>query len=265
MKQLILVLLAALAATAAGADSLTREQAMARLDFLVGDWSGGGWILGRDGQRHEFETREIIRRKLRGTTLLVEGLHTDFEALAIVTWDEAAQQYRWRSYTSRGPGVETELRLVGERQLEWQPNPRMRYRISISEDGVWQETGEATRDDGTTWTQFFGMTVRREPSVAAALPQPFYSVLHESDAVRIVEHRLGPGESEPMHYHPPMFVYFIEGADLRITGPDGTSFDETVTKGSVLDLGAMQHAIENTGDTPLHSILVEFKPGPGGR
>lgn len=107
---------------------------------------------------------------------------------------------------------------------------------------------------------------RREPPsvVLDSLPTPYDTVLFENDHVRVVEHRLNAGETEPMHSHPPMLVYFMENADARITGPAGTTFDESLAKGQVLEAPALSHSIENVGDTPLHSILVELKTIPAG-
>lgn len=101
----------------------------------------------------------------------------------------------------------------------------------------------------------------RQPRVGmlSPLPEPYYTVLFENDYVRLVEHRLDPGEREPMHDHPPMVVYFMEDANVRITGPDGSMFDEFLTKGRVAEIAAQSHSIENLGHTPLHSLLVELK------
>ncbi len=106
--------------------------------------------------------------------------------------------------------------------------------------------------------------VRPQIQASSPLPAPYYSVLFENDHVRVVEHRLNPGETEPRHSHPPMVVYFMEDARVRISGPDDAQFEESLTKGQVLEVGAMSHAMENIGDTPLHSILVELKSDSGG-
>jgi hypothetical protein len=116
---------------------------------------------------------------------------------------------------------------------------------------------------GAVAVLLYSSAIRQQGEVLRPLPAPYYSVLFENDHVRVVEHRLNPGESEPMHSHPPMVVYFMENADVRISGPDGESFEESVTKGQVLEVGALSHAIENLGDTPVHSILVELKPDAG--
>ena len=163
MKQLLAALVLLFSSSIALADTAAPppDPAMAKLDFLVGDWKGEGWIMTREGKRETFTSTEVIRKKLLDTALVVEGTHTGFEAMAVVTWDAKAQQYRWRSFTSRGAGVDAEARLAGERTLQWFPSESARYTIVISEAGQWTETGEYTRDGGTTWTQFFEMKLDR--------------------------------------------------------------------------------------------------------
>jgi hypothetical protein len=165
MKQLLATLVLLLSSSLALADTAAPppDPAMAKLDFLVGEWKGEGWIVTREGKRETFTSTEVIRKKLLGTALVVEGTHTGFEAMAVVTWDAKAQQYRWRSFTSRGAGVDAEARLTGERTLQWFPSPSARYTIVIGDAGQWIETGEYTRDGGTTWTQFFEMKLDRVP------------------------------------------------------------------------------------------------------
>lgn len=91
------------------------------------------------------------------------------------------------------------------------------------------------------------------------LPSPYYKVLFENDAVRIVEHILNPGETEPTHNHPPMYVYFLEDAEVRVTESDGAPETVHLKKGLTLDVQAVTHSIENPGSSALHSLLVEFK------
>ena len=103
---------------------------------------------------------------------------------------------------------------------------------------------------------------RTEQTALPQLPEPYYQVLFENDAVRIVDHQLGPGETEPEHTHPPMLAYFVSGATLMITEVDGTTSELTIPTGAFLgadNLVWWTHSLENMGDTPLHSILVELK------
>lgn len=101
-------------------------------------------------------------------------------------------------------------------------------------------------------------------AVLPSLPEPYYKVLFENDVVRIVEHRLETGESEPEHTHAPMVAYFVEGATAVVTEADGSTSEATIPTGTFLEnLEWWTHSLENTGDTPLHSILVEFKHDGG--
>ena len=100
-----------------------------------------------------------------------------------------------------------------------------------------------------------------------ALPEPYYTVLFENDAVRIVDHVLEVGDSEPEHTHAPMVAYFVEGATVMITEANDSSWEATIPTGAFLSdsLYWWTHSLENTGETPLHSILVEFKGEPTAR
>jgi quercetin dioxygenase-like cupin family protein len=91
------------------------------------------------------------------------------------------------------------------------------------------------------------------------LPEPYYSVLWENEHLRIVEHAMAPGDSEPMHTHPEMLAYVMERSKLLITEADGTTNEVELTKGDFQQLPTWTHSIKNVGDTPLHTLLVELK------
>src|SRR5262245_36597358 len=78
---------------------------MKKLDWLVGQWKGTGWIqMGPQG-RKEFAQTETVQSKLDGLVLLIEGqgkskengstVHT---ALALASYDERAKNFRWRAF-----------------------------------------------------------------------------------------------------------------------------------------------------------------------
>lgn len=93
------------------------------------------------------------------------------------------------------------------------------------------------------------------------LPTPYYAVLWENAAIRLVEHRLEAGAKEPMHHHPKMVAYFLESSTIRVTESNGTVSEPTLVKGTISEIGPWTHEIENIGDTPLHSLIIELKPG----
>ena len=91
------------------------------------------------------------------------------------------------------------------------------------------------------------------------LPEPYYTVLWENEDIRIVEHRIEIGESEPKHSHPKMFAYIMENSNVRVTEADGTVHEVALTKGEFQELSPWTHSIDNIGETPLHTLLVELK------
>ena len=64
-----------------------------------------------------------------------------------------------------------------------------------------------------------------------------------------------------MHSHADYVVYLFEEAKLRATYPDGHSSETVVTAGETLYRKALSHSIENIGDTEVHALLIELKPG----
>jgi beta-alanine degradation protein BauB len=91
-----------------------------------------------------------------------------------------------------------------------------------------------------------------------AISPRYYTVLLDSNHVRVLEYRLPAGRREPMHSHPAYVVYFFQAAKLRAIYPDGHSSESLVTPGETLYRDALTHAIENIGDTEVHALLVEF-------
>jgi hypothetical protein len=105
----------------------------------------------------------------------------------------------------------------------------------------------------------FNMLTKTSSQKLEELPTPYYSVLFENESIRIIDHKLQSGESEPMHNHPQMYVYFLEDADVTTIGPDGKRNLESLKKGEHFLAPALAHSIINSGDKSLHSILVELK------
>ena len=87
-----------------------------------------------------------------------------------------------------------------------------------------------------------------------------YNVRIDNDRVRVLEFRLKPGESEPMHSHPPGFVYVFDDATLRMTLPDGSKSTDQLHAGDLYWREATTHAAENIGTTEAHALALELKP-----
>src|SRR5438477_9128613 len=86
-----------------------QREAMKKLDFLVGQWKGEGWMEFAPGQRRTFKGTEVVQRKLDGLLLAIEGLHRGkgeevvvHNAFGLVSYDDKAKRYRFQAFTSRG-------------------------------------------------------------------------------------------------------------------------------------------------------------------
>jgi len=161
---IILVLfLAALSASAQNEPStgLLRAE-MSKLDKMVGQWKGSGWIQ-QGAKRETFSGTETVQKKIDGLALLVEGKFSDangkviHETLAVLSFDTKAKNYDFRTYLANGISGEHEFKLLSD-GYEWGfqfPAGSVRYLIKTNND-VWFETGEFSKD-GKTWIKIFEM------------------------------------------------------------------------------------------------------------
>jgi hypothetical protein len=150
-------------------DKAAHQAAMQKLAFLVGEWEGSGSVAMGPGPRQTFAQTERIQFKHEGTLLLIEGQGKSsangqiaHDALAVVSFDPATGQYRFRSFAAVGRFADTTATVSGN-TLVWGLNlGTMKTRFTIKvENGVWREIGERSSDD-KTWTPFFEMTVKRK-------------------------------------------------------------------------------------------------------
>ena len=96
---------AAFLCTAQQPNVTAQREAMKKLEFLAGKWSGDALVSRGPGQPMKVVQSENIQFKLDGLVLLLEGTGRNadgrivFQALATVSYDDAASVYRFRSYT----------------------------------------------------------------------------------------------------------------------------------------------------------------------
>lgn len=144
---------------------------MKKLAAMVGEWRGTSSIMAPQG-RTEAHSWEYVESKLGGLVLIVHGRHTDakdtarvmHEAVAMVFHDAATQQLRVVPVRMDGGTVETYAKET-EQGLEWGfalPNGagRIRYRVDLSQPGVWKEVGEFSRD-GETWLPTLSIDLKK--------------------------------------------------------------------------------------------------------
>lgn len=149
MRPAILLLLLGLSATAQEVpDVAAQKEAMKKLSFLAGTWSGEGTVYQQKGPV-KLQQTESVQFKLDGLLLVVEGTGRNaagdvvFRALATVSYDDAARAYRFRSY-NEGRYLDTDLKVV-DQGFEWgyQAGPaKMTFTMALTPKGEWSETGQ---------------------------------------------------------------------------------------------------------------------------
>lgn len=169
MKNYLLLLLVFIltADNAVGQQYQTDENAkekITKLAFLVGEWEGKGWSMGRDGQKHHFAQTENVSFKLDSTAILIEGRGSTngniiHDALAVISSKKEEENYIFKSWLSNGRGGEFKAEIL-DSKFYWYPNENMRYIISLNKKGQWHETGQMKQ--GEEWFQFFEMTLDKK-------------------------------------------------------------------------------------------------------
>lgn len=144
-------------------DSISKSE-ISKLVFMVGNWEGKGWMMGKEG-KSEFEQTEIIQFKLDSTAILVEGQGKSggmiiHDAMAILSYNKEDKNYAFRSYLKNGQNASFKSELI-DNKLYWYPNENVRYIIWLNESGQWYEKGEFKRNGN--WSQFFEMTLSKVP------------------------------------------------------------------------------------------------------
>ena len=87
-----------------------------------------------------------------------------------------------------------------------------------------------------------------------------YKQLFDNERIRVSEIKFNPGEKAAMHTHAyPHVVYIIEGGELTLTHPDGTSAVVKAKAGDVMWMEAETHEAVNTGTTLLRGTVTEIK------
>jgi hypothetical protein len=103
--------------------------------------------------------------------------------------------------------------------------------------------------------------------VAAA---EYHTLLMENEFVRVVQTRIPPGETVPVHTHRWPFVAFIESwSDIVRRDPQGKVTLDTresappKLNAPVWDGPLLPHSVENVGAVELKIVQVEMKGLPG--
>lgn len=141
--------LAAQQASMANADA--QREAMKKLAFLAGKWSGPVSISSGPGEPLKLTQTENVEYKLDGLVMLVEGQSTgpdgkaQFQALATIAYDDVSHSYRFRAY-NEGHYVDMELSVEsGGFAWGFAAGPaKIQNTMHLTAEGAWQETTDVT-------------------------------------------------------------------------------------------------------------------------
>lgn len=156
-----------------GPNLAAQKAAMEKLAWLVGGWEGTGWTLLPSGERATFRQTETVEMRLDGRLMLIEGRGFDpapggpmvFNALAALSYSDAAGRYEFRSYAMGYAGT-FEGEALDDGVFRWTMRPPgqiIRYTITRTPQGAWREVGERSVDGGAAWTLTHEMTLTRRP------------------------------------------------------------------------------------------------------
>ncbi len=163
------------------AGSQAQRDAMARLSFMDGEWRGTAVIGGPGGSMTLTQT-ERVGTHLGGSIRVVEGRGyaadgtTQFNAFAIVGWDERTQAYTFHTYAQ---GYQGDYPFEAtEDGFRWStpagPGATIQY-VATIKDGRWHEVGHYVRE-GQTPLPYIEMDLRRVgdsdwPGAGAVAPE----------------------------------------------------------------------------------------------
>jgi len=135
----------------ASSSAAAQREAMKKLTFLAGRWSGPVSISRGPGEPVKLTQTENVQYKLDGLVLLIEGqsVGTDgkpqFQALATISYDDASNVYRFRAYND-GHYIDTEL-TVNPDGFAWgfHAGPaKIQNTMHLTAKAEWQETTDVT-------------------------------------------------------------------------------------------------------------------------
>jgi hypothetical protein len=147
-----------------------QREAMKRLDFLVGKWSGEARLLRGPGGWVEMLQTEEAGYKLEGLILVIEGVgrtksggQAVLQAFGIISYDDETGTYWMRAFND-GRFLETEVELLEEgKGLSWGftlGEIKTKSVLRITERGEWTEQAEITMGSEPA-KKLLELTVRR--------------------------------------------------------------------------------------------------------
>ncbi len=145
-----------------------QREAMQKLAFLVGTWSGPASVIG-PGKPLKLEQTEHVQLKMDGLVMLVEGTGRNsggqiaFRALATMAYDDMTATYRFRAY-NEGRYLDAKLSVIPNGFVwGYTDGPlKVTNTMRLNKNGEWAETTETTVGSSPP-RKSFAMNLRRQP------------------------------------------------------------------------------------------------------
>jgi quercetin dioxygenase-like cupin family protein len=94
---------------------------------------------------------------------------------------------------------------------------------------------------------------------AAVAAPNVYTVLFEDEHVRLVEARVKPGDTTPLHSHPDGLVYVVSGGKVTFGSADGSRVGVELKTGTSRWREAEEHMTASRDSTDIVVLIFESK------
>lgn len=145
---------------------------MKKLAYFEGRWKGEAVTTERNGTKTKISQEENIQFKLDGTVLVMEGTGRNpesgkvvFNALAVTSYDETTQAYKFRSYLMNGSMTDAYFKVLAENTFEWgfdiAQGGKIRFDIVLNPASkTWSEKGSYS-PDGKVWHPYIELNLTK--------------------------------------------------------------------------------------------------------
>jgi hypothetical protein len=130
-----------------GPNREAQKEAMKKLSFLVGKWSGDASVESGPDRKIQLKQTEVVEYRLDGLIMVVEGTGRDasgkvvFNAVGVISYDEEKKAYEVRAYND-GRKIDSPLETDGK-GFAWgfEAGPaKVRHVMKLTESGDWDES-----------------------------------------------------------------------------------------------------------------------------
>ena len=155
---------------------MVAKEKLKKFESWAGHWQGEGYMQMGPGPAKKSSVDEHLEFKLDGTILLIEGIGKAVDeqtpnpkvvhhAMAILSFDQTTNEYKLNSYLKDGRSTQAWLTIVDDGKYQWGfdvPNGKIKYSITVdAAKKTWNEVGEFSNDNGTSWMKFFEMNLKK--------------------------------------------------------------------------------------------------------